>query len=66
MIFKGNIMNIDDVTFFFIRSLLIQYDYYDYVIDETSNGKESNYENSLELSDSHLSDFYFLIRRISI
>ena len=59
-------MNIDDVTFFFIRSLLIQYDYYDYVIDETSNGKESNYENSLELSDSHLSDFYFLIRRISI
>ena len=48
MIFKGNIMNIDDVTFFFIRSLLIQYDYYDYVIDETSNGKESNYENSQE------------------
>ena len=46
LIFKGNIMNIDDVTFFFIRSLLIQYDYYDYVIDETSNGKESNYEKS--------------------
>ena len=39
-------MNIDDVTFLF--TLLIQYDYYDYVIDETSNGKESNYENSLE------------------